>query len=171
MASEPSLRRLYLLRHAQAAWPTPGQRDFDRHLDTAGLDGAHRVGKAISRAGFHVARVLCSPALRCRQTLDALVAECSDVSDIRFVDDLYSGTGATYLALIAENAGNGPLLVVGHNPSIDAIFRTIIGSEADNAVPAGYPPGALAAIDLTEAGGNHIAGTLAGWIDPDGTRR
>ena len=42
-ATLPSPSRIYLLRHAEAVWPQPGQGDFDRDLSEKGYGDAEIV--------------------------------------------------------------------------------------------------------------------------------
>ncbi|WP_438748060.1 SixA phosphatase family protein [Pararhizobium sp. O133] len=164
--------RLYLLRHARAGWALPGQTDFDRPLDDTGFAAAEIVADLASDRGFKPDLVLCSTAVRCRQTAEAFRRSVREDLDIRHVDALYAGAADVYRDIIAgQDASVSSLMVVGHNPVIEEILRESIGEQsASEVIPVGYPPGALAAIDF-EARPRPDAlphGRLVALIMPDG---
>jgi phosphohistidine phosphatase len=90
-AASAPVFRLYLLRHAKAAWALPGQKDFDRTLDDAGFADAEIVADIAADRGLRPDLVLCSTAVRCRQTADALRRAMTEDLDIRYIDALYAG--------------------------------------------------------------------------------
>ncbi|WP_114390461.1 SixA phosphatase family protein [Notoacmeibacter marinus] len=146
------MSRLYLLRHAVAAWPQPGMKDFDRPLEPAGLVDAKRLGGVMKDRQLLPDRVLCSTALRARQTW-AELAEGLGMSADRatYLDELYHSDIGTYSDLITDAAGNGSLLVVGHNPMMEdvAIALSAEGeAEARRALRAGFAACGLAVIDV-----------------------
>ena len=163
--------RLYLLRHAKAAWTLPGKKDFDRTLDETGYADAEIVAGMAADKGFIPDLVVCSTAVRCRQTAEALRRAMGEDLEIQYIDALYAGTSAVYLELIgSQDLSLSSLMVVGHNPVIEEVFRGVLGEEAAmEAIPAGYPPGALAVIDIDEPprDGVLLSGKLVDWLDPD----
>ncbi|KQY20904.1 histidine phosphatase family protein [Rhizobium sp. Root483D2] len=174
-AASAPVFRLYLLRHAKAAWALPGQKDFDRTLDDTGYADAEIVADMAADKGLRPDLVLCSTAVRCRQTADALRRSMTEELDIRYVDELYSGSANVYRDIIgSQDPALSAIMLVGHNPVIEDILRDVIGEDAANKVAAaGYPPGALAAIDFKTRPGDGILplGILAAWLDPDGRSR
>ncbi len=167
--------RLYLLRHAKAAWALPGQKDFDRTLDDTGFADAEIVADMAADQGLRPDLVLCSTAVRCRQTADAFRRAMTEDLDIRYVDELYAGGASVYRDIIGSQApGLSALMVIGHNPVIEEILRGILGEEAAIKVaPGGYPAGALAVIDFDArpSDGTLPLGTLTAWLDPDSHSR
>lgn len=167
------MHRLYLLRHAEAAWARPGTTDFERPLTLRGRDDAARLGRHMRSAGLLPAFVLCSSAMRARQSWDVLAAELPATGvETLHTPDLYHGDAGDCLSLIAALPTTGPLLVVGHNPMMQDL-RHLLASEGDpaalNAAAHGFPAGALAVIDfadpLSEIGPRK--GRLAAFIPPD----
>jgi phosphohistidine phosphatase len=162
--------RLYLLRHAKAAWALPGQKDFDRTLDEMGFADAEIVADMAADKDFVPDLVLCSTAVRCRQTAEALSRAMTEDLEILYIDALYTGSSNIYRDLIgSQDASLSSLMVVGHNPAIEEVLRGILGEEAAmQAIPAGYPPGALAVIDMDKhpSDGELASGRLADWLDP-----
>ncbi|WEX75929.1 histidine phosphatase family protein [Sinorhizobium numidicum] len=151
--------RLFLLRHARSGWALPGQRDFDRALDDIGYAEAELIAQAAADHGIRPDLILCSTAARCRQTAEPLYRALGEDIDVRYVDPLYTGPTSVYMDLMEAHANRPSLMIIGHNPMIEELFRQILGEQAASAaLPDGYPPAALAAIDFSAR-----PGTGATW--------
>ncbi len=137
---------LMLLRHAQAEWARPGMRDFDRPLSAAGVEEARVLARAMLADGHRPGFVLCSTALRARQTWEVL-EETLPGCLVGYSDALYESDSAGYLAIV-RNAGRGSsLLLVGHNPMTEDLAIALTqGQPPDGAMAAGFPTCALAVI-------------------------
>lgn len=153
------MSRLFLLRHARAAWAEPGDRDFDRPLTDDGRRESLAVGAMMLANGYRPDRVVCSPARRALETWRA-VAETLDMkpSDALLSETLYSADATGYLTIVRNNGAMGSLLIVGHNPTIEDLA---IGLSSPGVGPAradldkGFPTAGLAVLafegDLSEA--------------------
>ena len=84
---------LYLLRHAKSSWDDPGLADEERPLAPRGERAARRMAQHIREAGIRPALVLCSPARRTRQTLEAVAGSFGKHVEVLVEDGLY-GAGA-----------------------------------------------------------------------------
>lgn len=156
-AASLPLQRIFLLRHAQAAWPAPGESDFDRALDERGRSEASVLAGLIAGKGYLADRVVCSGARRCRETAETVVRAFGRDFPIRIAADLYHGMTDSYLGVIAAEKDAGALMIVGHNPTIEELLETLVGSDAAwSAIPGGYPTAGLAVID-------RAAGSETGW--------
>ncbi|MFB2552115.1 SixA phosphatase family protein [Ensifer soli] len=161
--------RLFLFRHAQAAWATSGMRDFDRELDDGGFADADVIADRLADLRLVPERILCSTARRCRQTADALKRSMSEDLDIRYVDSLYSGGMTVYRDLIAGQPDIASLMVVGHNPVLEELLRELVApARIGEERPGAYPPAGLAVIDFDRppAEGDWPFGRLSLWIEP-----
>ena len=67
------MRELILLRHAHAEPSAPGQADLDRPLSSEGLAEAEAAGRWLAENRLVPDCVLCSPARRARETLEAVL--------------------------------------------------------------------------------------------------
>ena len=83
--------RLYLLRHAKSDWSGPGIADFDRPLSNRGFKAAPRMGRFMAEQGCTPERILCSAAMRTRQTLAAVLPHFGDSVDVEIMKRIYSG--------------------------------------------------------------------------------
>lgn len=148
----PPPPRIILMRHAQSGWALPGQADFDRSLDEAGVAEAAEVSARAAAAGYRPDLVLCSTARRCRQTADAFLAAFAEPPEVRYSDELYNAPPSAYFELIGRHPDRASVMVLGHNPAMEEILETLAGMRtAAEAVPDGYPTAGLAV--LTHAGG------------------
>lgn len=156
--SAPKALRLYLLRHARSGWALPGQRDFDRALDDVGYIDAERLAQTAADRGIHPERILCSTAVRCRETAEPFFRTVSEDLDIRYIDALYSGPTTVYFDLIDAHRDLNSLMLVGHNPMIEQLLHQLIGDDAAReAFPYGYPPAGLSILDLPAVAPNDRA--------------
>lgn len=140
--------RLILLRHARSGWALPGQRDFDRTLDETGYAEAELIAQSAADHGISPDLILCSTAMRCRQTAEPFRRALGEDIDIRYVDQLYTGPAGVYTDLIEAHAGQSSLMLIGHNPMIEDVFRHFLSEQSASALASGYPPAGLAVIDF-----------------------
>ncbi|MDK1373075.1 MULTISPECIES: histidine phosphatase family protein [unclassified Sinorhizobium] len=142
--------RLFLLRHARSGWALPGQRDFDRTLDDTGFAEAELIAQSAADHGIRPDLILCSTAVRCRQTAEPLYRTLGEDIDLQYIDALYTGSMNVYAELLDANSTVASLMLIGHNPMIEELFRRLLGDDAaDRVLADGYPPAALAVIDFS----------------------
>lgn len=159
--------RLLLLRHARSGWALPGQRDFDRALDDVGFAEAELIAEMAADRGIRPDLILCSTAVRCRQTAEPFFRAVGEDIAIRYVDELYTGPASIYTDIVDANRHLNSLMIVGHNPMIDELFHRLAGSEAATAaLPHGYPPAALAILDVQAGSGGTVTATLVSLMLP-----
>ncbi len=140
---------LLLLRHAKARWAAPGQRDFDRALDSSGIEDARRLGAHLRRNGVKIARIAASAATRSRQTVEAMALDGTSTTYLR---DLYEATPAQALDIIRQQADGDSLLIVGHNPVMEELAIALVrDGDMDDRLRSGFPTCALAIIGLSTA--------------------
>ena len=134
------MRRLYLMRHAQAESFSP-HGDKDRRLSTRGRLQAREVGERL--AGARIERALVSDAERTRETFAEL--RLPDVDGVpvhvEFRAELYDAGTRTMLARIAETPDEvRTLLVLGHAPTIPALAGEFTRAfDRAGAAPASAP--------------------------------
>lgn len=165
IAANLPLQRVFLLRHAQAAWPTPGESDFDRALDERGRVEASVIAGLIAGHGYLADRIVCSGAKRCRETAELVGRAFGRDLPVSISQDLYHGMTDTYLDVIASQGDTERLMIVGHNPTIEELLETLVGSDAAwGAISSGYPTAGLAVIDRDEA--SPTGWTLSAFLTP-----
>jgi phosphohistidine phosphatase len=143
---------LSLLRHAKSAWNNPGASDFVRPLAPRGEKAAPRMGAYMVREGLVPELVLCSTALRARQTLDIVSAEWESKPEIRYEEGLYHAGPAQmlqYLQALTQSCQHA--MIIGHNPGMYSLAANLSGDgEADalDALGTNFPTAALAVIKI-----------------------
>jgi phosphohistidine phosphatase len=139
-------RRLILLRHAKAEHHG-AVNDEMRALTLAGRRQAFQVGASLAAAGLFPDAVLCSSAVRTRQTYELLASGLGSTADVTYSDELYGAGIGSVLEVVAEAPGEArTLLVVGHEPVISGAAWVLAGPGSDEAslarVRIGVPTGA-----------------------------
>ena len=116
---------LIVLRHSKAATPL-GTPDFDHPLAERGRKDAEKAGDELRAANLAPDQVICSPALRTRQTLEGLAL----AAPAEFEPRVYDNDVEEILTLLREQSAP-TLLLVGHNPSMhQLVFGLTGGAEA-----------------------------------------
>jgi phosphohistidine phosphatase len=165
------MKTLTLLRHAKSTWDDPVARDFDRPLNRRGRRAAQAVGREMRTQGLTFDRVIASPAVRVKETLDGIVEGYGKALNPTFDERVYLASTATLLDLVHDAPNQaGTLLIVGHNPGLEAL-TLLLAQEGDlrDQVAVKYPTATLAEISLPVQSWGHVAkgtGTLARLIRP-----
>jgi phosphohistidine phosphatase len=160
-----------LLRHAKSSWRDGGLDDRDRPLNARG----HRTARLLAA---HLARlpvpdlVLCSSALRTRETLEHIARAWGTKPPVSIEDVLYLAAARALVARIEAVADDvATLLVIGHNPGLQELATGLArhGPRHDRArLAAKFPTGALATFRLADPW--HAIGdapiALAGYVVP-----
>lgn len=112
---------LILWRHAEAQDDSPGGNDLQRALTSRGEKQAARIAAWLDRQLPDGARILCSPALRCEQTLQPLGRK------YKVRDELAPDRGVDELLKAAQwPDAKQAVLIVGHQPVLgDTIAKLL----------------------------------------------
>ena len=126
-------KTLYLLRHAKAKRPVPGQRDAARELTRRGRRAAAALGSGAAAAGPLPELVVTSPAARAVQTAAEWAQAAGFPADrLARHDQLYQAQVETLLAVIRNLAEDlESVLLVGHNPTFSELASQLGGRFID----------------------------------------
>lgn len=147
------MRTLILLRHAKSSWSDESLADFDRPLADRGRKTAPGMGRHMREIGLTPDQVLCSPALRTRQTAALVLAELGEPRvAIDFDASLYAAEAGTLLARVEQTtAGVRQLLLIGHNPGLQEL-ALLLAQENDaperTSIAGKLPTCALVVLEL-----------------------
>lgn len=135
----PTQRRITLLRHAKAV-PDERGDDHARPLASAGRDAALALGEWLKENDNLPELVLCSTAVRARETLVALKAMVPTELHKR----LYLASASEMLAMLQDgDDAVRHVMLVGHNPGMHGLAVLLAAQyvrEADaEAIIHGYP--------------------------------
>jgi phosphohistidine phosphatase len=143
--------------------------DRDRPLAPRGRRAAERMALRIAEPDLLPDRILCSPARRTRETLAALLPHLAGEVEVAVPDDLYEEEADYRPAIAAHRAAAERLLVIGHNPAIQATALALVGRRASAELAAKFPTAALAVIDFDGEGWTRMragSGRLVAFIRP-----
>jgi phosphohistidine phosphatase len=141
------VKRLHVLRHAKSSWGEPDLPDHERPLAPRGRRAAARIAEHMRSEGIAPALVLCSTALRTRQTLAALLPVLGGDVEIRLEGALYGAGVDQVVTRLREVDESLPgVLVIGHNPTLHGLALTLTGR--GDALDR-FPTGALATLAFT----------------------
>jgi phosphohistidine phosphatase len=146
------LLTLTLFRHAKSSWADPSLDDFDRPLAPRGEEAAPRMGAFLAERGLIPDLVLCSTSRRTRETLSLAFAALTSQPKTEFLDDLYHATVPALTAIIRSGQAEvRHLMLVGHNPGLQALALQLIGGgdpAGRRAIAHKFPSGAVAVISF-----------------------
>jgi len=163
------MRQIHLLRHAKSSWDDPGLPDRDRPLAERGERAAETMGVYLKSRQIRPDLVLCSSALRARQTLEAIVPSIGD-AETGIEDDLYAAEADGLLERLRRIPdGIASVLLIAHNPGMqDLALELASEGERLERLRQKFPTAALATLafdgrwDELRAGG----ATLVGYVIP-----
>jgi phosphohistidine phosphatase len=128
-------RHLILMRHGHAE---ELRDDFARRLTEEGRAAARRAGQALRAAHFSPQRIVTSSAPRARETAELVAEQCGYGGVLQSEQALYLAEEGPYLsALRALPDALSRVLLVGHNPTLSALSRTL-GEAGTELRPADY---------------------------------
>jgi phosphohistidine phosphatase len=155
-------RQLLLLRHAKSSHDDPELTDHDRPLAPRGKRASAAMAAYMRDHDLAPALVLCSSAIRARQTLDGVTAGLGD-PDVQIESELYEASADGLLERLRRLGDEVPsAMLIGHNPAIERLALDLAASGPDLAdLARKYPTGALAVLGFDGAWGD---------LDADGAR-
>jgi phosphohistidine phosphatase len=165
------MKRLFLLRHAKSSPNDRELADHDRPLAPSGREAAKHIAAYMKDKSFEPSIVLCSSAVRARQTLELISPAFPEQTAIEIEHDLYhagSNELMTRLQRVSRDAAS--VLLIGHNPAMQDLVLTIASeSEQVEAIRKKFPAAALAVLDARIEYWEHLGpggAVLAEFVTP-----
>lgn len=143
---------LILLRHAKSAWDNPELGDFDRPLAARGKRAAPLIGQWLTKKKWQPDLVLCSSAVRARETLDLVLPALSAPPQVRYLKSLYLASPSAMIRVLKrQSEETGSIMLVAHNPGMENLAQYL--SDGERSATAGrmaekFPTAALAHFKL-----------------------
>jgi phosphohistidine phosphatase len=158
------MRILYLLRHAKSSWNDPTLRDFDRPLKKRGREAAERMGQRVALETLSNPVVICSPAVRTRETAQIVLASANLQVEPRFDERIYEASLRELVQIVTEiPADDEVAIMIGHNPGFEELLAFLTGEHRR------MPTCALAKIRFGDVSWNEVRaseGSLEWFIAP-----
>jgi phosphohistidine phosphatase len=162
------VKRLYLLRHAKSSWKDAALADHDRPLSGRGRRAATAIGRHMRAETIVPELVLCSSALRARETL-ARIEPALGRGAVKVERQLYGAGADALMARLRRVPGRvDSVLVIAHNPGLQE-FALALAEPAPASLAAKLPTGALVTIELAIDGWRALedgCGELVGFVRP-----
>src|SRR5262249_25609238 len=153
---------LSLLRHAKSSWADPSLHDFDRPLNGRGTDAAPGMGAFMARHEIAPDLILCSPAMRARQTLDLVLPHLPGNPEVVYEDALYLASASVMLKRIRKVAAKvRHVMVIGHDPGLHTLARQLTGAGEQKdlrALAEKFPTGSLAVLAFAVRAWSNVKG-------------
>jgi phosphohistidine phosphatase len=156
------MHQLHLLRHAKSSWDDDTE-DHARPLNKRGRESARLIGETLPKSLGALDLVLCSSALRTRETAALALAGFAQSPPIRYEDELYLASADRLLERLREiDETVESVMVIGHNPGLHdlAIMLASPGSAGFSTLANGkFPTGVRCRLVIA-----------TDWADIDTTR-
>ena len=132
-------RLLVICRHAESNDPFPLQPDFERELTKNGQHQARITGKWLRDTFQKVDAILSSPAPRAGLTARLLASKLYfEEEQIDYVPDLYNARENVLMNVLGKLPDHiTRVVLVGHNPGITSLARTLSEKHVGYLDPAG----------------------------------
>src|SRR5206468_4270731 len=162
---------LWLLRHAKSSWDAPDLDDRERPLAPRGVRAAARMREFIDAEGIRPELVVCSSALRTRQTLAAILPALGRELQVSIEPSIYTFDADELLDRLRRiPAAVGSAMLVGHNPASQELAVMLAGpGPRRDELERKFPTGALAEIDLAVSSWSDVvegSGELVRFVTP-----
>jgi len=143
--------RLYIVRHAKSSWKTDGLDDFHRPINGRGRKAAPAIGSYMQQHGIKPDLILCSAAVRARETLALILPALDGEPTIEIEEGLYLASAETLLERL-RRLGDAPdtVMVIGHNPGLHDLALALAAPGKQKIPFAKYPTAALTELAFTD---------------------
>ena len=138
------MKTLLLLRHAKSSWKHHELADHDRPINKRGKRTAALMGALLQAEDLVPDFILCSSAVRSHTTAILVAEACTYAGEIKQTRELYMAEPQDYVTILSQvNEKHARVLVVGHNPGLEALIEDLTGEAMT------MPTAALAYIELS----------------------
>lgn len=130
------MKTLLLMRHAKSSWKDESLADHERPLKKRGKKDSKLIAKVIKKKDLIPDLILCSSAVRTKETVEVLTDVLDYDGEIIYSDELYMGEPQDFVNALKDlDEKYETVLIVGHNPGLEAYLQIIDGEI--EAVPTG----------------------------------
>ena len=121
------MKEIYVLRHAKSSWDNSNLSDFERPLADRGINDAKKMSKFLKDMDLKIDKVLCSNALRAKETFDLTADGFNfEIDKATYTDKLYFGDTTNIIKDLKElDESLKNILIVGHNPTLHYLVELL----------------------------------------------
>ena len=136
------MKRLILMRHAEAGWHI-NTDDHERPLSASGIRDAKKIGSWLKEKAYMPDEVISSTSVRTRETLSYLLLDCPQI----FERSLYLADAdqmkSTLQTLLSET-----VILLAHNPGITELAHDLMNHEEKHENFMDFPAASTLVIDF-----------------------
>ena len=137
-------KSLILFRHAKSDWDASYESDHQRPLANRGINAAKTMGVILAQSGKLPELVICSTAVRARQTVELASKQGNWDINIQYSDQLYDCTASMMISVLQQMHNTTHcVMLVGHEPTWSLLAQKLIGGGNIR-----FPTAAMARIDF-----------------------
>lgn len=141
------MKRLILTRHAKSSWDDPMMADHDRPLNERGKAAAADLGQWLASRGYVPQKVLCSDAVRTRETFSGIAPALPATVVLELKPALYHA-GPDVMLAVLRHAKADTVMMIGHNPGIAEFAHRLVAHTPMTPEFTRYPTGATLVVDF-----------------------
>ena len=150
---EADQRFLILMRHAKSDWSDASLADHDRTLNGRGRRDAPRMAQWLSSVDMLPDRILSSSSVRTRETVQLMMEQWSDSTEVVFDESIYLASPDTLVGAAQSDGGDAQrLMVLAHNPGMAHLVSSLSGQHIE------MPTAAIAIFRIPLPDWNHLSG-------------
>jgi len=122
------MKTVLLMRHAKSSWKDEKLKDRERPLNKRGHRNAPQMGELLLEKELVPQVILCSSAVRARQTAEAVIEATRFDGDVRYNDSLYMAEADEYLKALYKLPDEVErVMIIGHNPGLESLLPLMTG--------------------------------------------
>lgn len=122
------MKTLLLMRHGKSSWKDSSLSDHERPLKKRGRRDSKRIAQELEKNDLYPHVILSSSATRAKETVEIIVDTLDYENRIIFSDELYMAEPEDFIdALSNLSDDDDTVLIVGHNPGMEAFLQMIAG--------------------------------------------
>lgn len=122
------MKSILLMRHAKSSWKETHLSDHDRPLNSRGRSAAPLIGDHLARNDLVPDVIVCSTAVRARQTVEYLLETLPFEGQVHYTRELYHAGTESFLEEIEKlDARFERAMLVGHNPGMEDVVEDLTG--------------------------------------------
>jgi phosphohistidine phosphatase len=123
------MKTLLIMRHAKSSWKDENLADHDRPLKKRGEYDAVQMGERIRKNDLTPQRIISSTAKRALKTAELVAEACHYEERIIATHEFYGADPDNFLGVLRQlDDGDECVMVVGHNPDLEALLESLTGA-------------------------------------------
>ena len=122
------MKTLLLMRHAKSSWKDDSLNDHERPLKKRGRKDAKLIAKVIEKKDLVPDLILCSTAVRAKETAEIVVGKLGYEKETRYLRDLYMCEPEDFIEILNDLDNSfEKVMLVAHNPGLEAFLQIVDG--------------------------------------------